>query len=152
MITLTVTQLINLFTFVSISHFIADFVFQTRKMGEGKGTSLKWLTIHVATYCAIFSLVSSWYLIPILGIMHFIGYVIINTLCHFCTDFITSKMTSYFYKKAEAAKADVSLTPDEKLKATQKHMKGFWTTIGFDQVIHASTLFQTFKIYVVLPI
>jgi hypothetical protein len=105
--------------------------------------------MHIATYIAIYSFLSSWFLIPVLGWMHFIGYIIINGMFHFITDYCTSKMTTYFYEKAEAAKMNNDLEPEEKLKIARKNMKGFWSVIGIDQMIHGITLVQTLKLYVI---
>lgn len=141
--------LINLITFSLMAHFVADFLFQSRKMGEGKSTSLYWLTLHILTYTAIYAMISVWFLQPVLGWMHFVGYIIINALFHFCTDFCTSKLTTYFYQKAEMAKMNNDLSPEQKLKVARKNMKGFWSVIGIDQMIHGITLAQTLKLYII---
>lgn len=144
---LSTHQLLNLIFFQLVTHFVADFVFQTRQMGEEKGKSLKWLTIHVITYTVVFAIVSSWYLLPLLGWKHFIGYIILNGLFHFVTDFLTSKLTGYFYLKSEDVKF-LEIDDEEKKKLKRKYMKGFWTTIGFDQLIHGTTIVETLQIFI----
>ena len=144
---MTISQFINLASMIWISHFIADFVFQTRKMGENKSTSLFWLSMHILTYFTVFLTLGLFYLQPLLGWWHFIGYVIMNTLLHFATDFITSKITGYFYMKAESAKTQ-DIANEIKLSKARRAMKGFWTTIGFDQLVHCTTLIQTLKFYI----
>ena len=104
--------------------------------------------MHVLTYFVVMLALGLIFLQPVLGWMHYIGYVVMNTLLHFLTDFLTSKLTTYFYLKAESAKS-MDLDDDEKLKKARRAMKGFWTTIGFDQLIHGATLFQTLKFYVI---
>lgn len=51
-------------------------------------------------------------------------YALINGILHWITDFTTSKITSHYWK-------------EQKIKA-------FFTTIGFDQFIHAASLFLTY--------
>lgn len=141
-------QIINLISAILITHFVADFVFQTRKMGEGKSSSLYWLTVHVLTYTTVLGTMLSWILIPRLGYFHFFGFVLLNGILHFITDFLSSKMTTYFYLKAEAAKYNNALEQDEKIKLSRRYMKGFWTAIGADQLIHGIILVQTIKLYI----
>ena len=97
-------------------HFIADFGLQTRKMAENKSHSIKYLTLHVLTYCIPF-------LILIVGFgwtTDFLWFMLWLFGTHWITDFITSKITAYFWKK--------------------KKIKDFFLMIGFDQFIHAVTL------------
>ncbi len=93
-------------------HFIADFVLQTREMATKKSSDLYWLSCHVTVYTITFMLFFG----PIFALM--------NGVLHFVTDFITSRLTTHFYKK--------------------ENMQMFFTTIGFDQAIHASTLILTY--------
>jgi hypothetical protein len=88
-------------------HTIADFFMQTRTMAQNKSTSVKWLGSHVVVYSLPF-LVFGWKFAVVTGILHFI------------TDFITSRCTSYFYKK--------------------ENMYMFFGVIGIDQAIHFTSL------------
>lgn len=152
-------------TFLLLSHFVADFVFQTRQMGENKSTSFYWLSMHVLTYTVVLALTSSWYLIPLIGFFSFLKFVALNGALHFVTDFITSKLSGYFYIKAEAIKHEIkeieearnnvdlmdSSWKNEKelmINRVRMCMKKFWTMIGFDQFIHGATLTQTLKLFI----
>src|SRR5579859_3942608 len=107
------------FAFIMINHFIADFLCQSRKMGENKSTSMFWLSMHILVYTIVLGFFSSFFFAPI----QFVNWLVINSVLHFITDFITSRMTTYFYKK--------------------QNMKYFWSTIGFDQLVHGLCLFYT---------
>jgi hypothetical protein len=91
-------------------HFVADFIFQTRKMANNKSKHIGYLLYHCVEYTA--------FLLPF-GLK----YAAINGLMHLATDFVTSKMTSYFY--------------------ANKKEKLFFVTIGLDQAIHMTCLIST---------
>jgi Protein of unknown function (DUF3307) len=93
-------------------HFIADFIFQTDKMAINKSSSNRWLGLHVACYTAPFF----WF-----------GwcFALVNGAAHFVTDWLTSRGTSYLWKKEE------------------RHW--FFALIGLDQAIHTTTLFATYR-------
>jgi hypothetical protein len=92
-------------------HLFSDFFLQTDKMATQKSKSNKWLSIHCAVYSIPFLLFG-----PV--------YALVNGLAHLMTDYITSRITSIFWKKEE------------------RHW--FFATIGVDQAIHISTLVLTF--------
>jgi hypothetical protein len=91
-------------------HTIADFVFQSDKMAINKSSSWKWLSIHVGMY-GLLLLPLGW------------KFTLVNCLLHFITDAVSSRVTTYFWKKE------------------QRHK--FFVTIGIDQAIHMSCLFLT---------
>ena len=93
-------------------HFVADFFLQSDSMATKKSTSNFWLSTH----CIIYS-------IPFVFVVNF-KYALVNGIAHFLVDFITSRMTSYLYKKE------------------QRHW--FFTVIGLDQLIHAIILASTY--------
>ena len=103
------------------THWVGDFVLQSRWMGNNKSKNWKALTAHVATYTAIllqFAL--------IVNIHHALVFTFINGIVHLITDAITSRITSNLYKANK--------------------IYAFFTVIGFDQFIHCATLVLTLQI------
>ena len=86
-------------------HFIADFILQSTDMGTKKSSDIKWLITHCAVYTLPF-VIMGW------------KFALITGLLHFCVDFVTSKITSYFWKREE--------------------VHWFFVTIGWDQAVHMS--------------
>lgn len=101
------SKMIYLVLFV---HFIADFILQTNKMATNKSTSTKWLTSHILAYTLVMSVFG-------------IKFAIVNGLIHYIVDFITSRLTSYFWKKGDRHK--------------------FFIVIGLDQFVHTAALIYT---------
>jgi uncharacterized membrane protein YvlD (DUF360 family) len=101
---------LNIILTIVILHFISDFLFQNDKMALNKSKSWKWLGIHSVVYTVLFIFIN-----PL--------YALINGICHFIIDAITSRITSYLWQKEE------------------RHW--FFVVIGFDQMLHMSTLFLT---------
>jgi hypothetical protein len=94
-------------------HFLADFVLQTNKMAINKSTSSKWLGVHVLVYSAVL-LIFGW------------KYALANGVAHFVVDFVTSRLTTYLWKKEE------------------RHL--FFIVIGFDQALHLTCLIATYPL------
>jgi hypothetical protein len=107
---------------------MADFIFQTRNMGRNKGKNVYWLITHVLIYTIVTIL--GWWLL--LGFVNFLilGALMFST--HFITDFITSKISGYCYRKSVELK-------HSNYKSAKWEWR-FWSTIGFDQLIHSITL------------
>lgn len=112
------------FGFILINHFVADFLCQSRKMGEGKSSSMYWLSMHILVYTIVLGFLSEFFFT---SATVFLTWILINSVAHFATDFVTSRMSTYFYKT--------------------NNLKWFWFTIGFDQLIHQLTLYLTFQHY-----
>lgn len=122
------------FLYIIFIHWIADFVFQSRQMGENKSKSNYWLTIHVLTYSCI--TITCWLLLMFIDGSHFTikNYDLVNRfelsfififVLHWITDYITSRITGKY--------------------AVEKRWYGFFTTIGFDQVLHYVQLFTVYN-------
>ncbi len=93
-------------------HFIADFLIQSDEMALNKSTSLYWLGIHSIVYSILF--------------LYFgIYFILITCIAHFIIDYISSKLTTYFWVKQ------------------QRHW--FFVTIGCDQAIHFICLLITYR-------
>lgn len=119
---------IEVFTILVI-HFIGDFVFQTHWQATNKSKNNIALTYHITTYSL------SW-LIPIFLLFYYgqfnfygaigftLGFSIITFICHWITDYFTSRLNSRLW-----AKGDVH---------------NFFVSVGFDQVLHYAQLFLTY--------
>lgn len=102
-----------LLIWIMFAHFMADFMFQCEKFQYLKSQSVFWLTAHVVTYTFVLWL----FLLPTsLGWQ----FALFNGAFHWMVDAVTSKITSYAYKR--------------------KNMWLFWRTIGFDQFLHIAAL------------
>lgn len=96
---------------VLVAHWIADFIIQTDKMAVNKSTSMKWLLSHIGVYTL--------FMLCCFGPK----YAIVNGLAHLATDFVTSRVTSYLWKKGD------------------RH--NFFVVIGLDQLLHSMVLILT---------
>lgn len=103
-------------------HFLADFGLQTHEQAINKSSSDKFLFFHVGVYSLVWLIAT----IPFLPNARFIPFAIITFLCHFSTDWITSRIGKPFWAK-------------------QDLHDGF-VVVGFDQVLHMIQLWYTFKL------
>jgi len=113
-------------------HFIADFIYQTDEMTKNKSTSNKWLLKHTLTYTGVISI----YLYAMTLVETFTGGVIsdiftntllfasITLVAHTLTDYVTSRVSSYFYK--------------------ENKIHEFFVVIGLDQWLHALQIIVTY--------
>ncbi len=116
-----------IFPYLLFGHFIADFVFQSRKMAINKSSSIFWLSYHVIVYTIVLGFIVSpffiWYYNADVFLQKLIIFMLVNGVLHWITDFFSSKLSSYFYEKSQ---------------------KMFWTVVGFDQWIHNTCISLTF--------
>ncbi len=91
-------------------HFIADFIFQTSKQALNKSTSNYWLGQHILVYTICLT-PFGW------------KFALVNGLLHFLVDWISSRLSSYFYKQ------------------NKRHI--FFIVIGADQALHMTCLVLT---------
>jgi hypothetical protein len=156
-----------------ILHFVADFLLQSREMGQKKSSEWRWLLKHLAIQFGVFFLI-----VPLLkanemciyGEQNFpeymntsdfivrfliqlplsVGFVfsLFNTLIHGLIDWnIWKAYKLYAYYKIKAtAKRNQGCDPSEEAIAMYardfKYWEDHWfyTTIGFDQLLHTSTI------------
>ena len=114
-----------------VLHFIADFVCQSDKMAINKSKSNYWLTVHVITYSFVLLILGGTLYNTYTGIWfnEAVGwYVIVNAILHWITDYFTSRLNSYLWKKE------------------MRHW--FFVGIGFDQVIHYGCLLYTYDLII----
>ena len=115
-----------------IAHFIADFLLQSREMGQKKSQYFKWLMGHLFIQ----------YFVMLAFVLGITGgdwktatfFSLLNTIIHGIIDWYIWK----FYKlhAIRIIKRDRIKVRD--FKYWEDHM--FYTTIGFDQLLHTATI------------
>lgn len=104
---------------IIILHFIADFLCQTRNMGNNKSSSNIVLAEHILTYSGVFLVAS--FITPAFGII----FVLVNAFGHAITDWCSSRIGKWFHE--------------------QNQLYWFYATLGLDQTIHMLTLILTYE-------
>jgi hypothetical protein len=112
-------------------HFVADFIFQDEEWAVNKSKSNEALLKHTITYSMIWM-----YIVFILNILGYISdwfflFPIITFIAHTITDYFTSRVNSKLYAKGKFGSTVPNL--------------GFFTSLGFDQLLHAGQLFWTYS-------
>ena len=129
-------------------HWLADFVLQTSKMAESKSTSNYWLTAHVLTYTAVWFIACLFYCAFLdgtswtpRGIRLVFDFPIITFICHWITDYSTSRLNTKLLPKREEH-------PTEKgyFKQVGGSIHYFFVSIGGDQILHYVQLIVTFQL------
>jgi len=115
---------LNIIVTLLISHFIGDFVFQSRKMAENKSKSLPYLLLHIFVIIMSLNLPAM-----IFKIAWFVP--IVYGLLHGMQDLFLWKFYKYLYSKL-----------DRKVNYYEDYW--FYFTIGLDQLIHLIVLFLIF--------
>lgn len=111
------------------AHFVADFMLQNDTMAQNKSTSNIWLTNHIMVYsAAMLGMLAPFVYFANTQSSHMqlvwlLVWVAINGALHWITDWISSRATSYFWKKGD------------------RH--NFFVVIGADQATHLSTMILT---------
>lgn len=126
---MSVTQILMLLAI----HFVADFVFQTGGQATKKSSANWWLTGHCIVYTIItgilFLVYCAIYNLDSVGL--YFGFLGITFVCHWITDYFTSKVTSQKF--------------NEKEYYTSIPNTGAFTIIGFDQLLHYIQIFITYQ-------
>jgi hypothetical protein len=116
--------------FILFFHFLADFIFQDREWATEKYHDIDALTQHVLAYCLVFG-IALWWFKPSGGSFgDVLVFVIITYVCHFITDYITSKGMHQY--------------AEDKNWGTTIPNVGFFSLLGFDQALHYLQLFGTY--------
>ncbi len=115
--------------YVLFSHFVADFIFQTRWMAKNKSSKLLALNIHIFIYASVlFVMLGVYGFLPFaltaFTFADLLNFVFINATAHLLTDYFTSKWTKKLY--------------------LQDKEHAFFTVIGFDQFLHVAALVISF--------
>lgn len=131
---MTLEVLIQILAILFI-HWVADFLFQDVNWANNKSKDNRALTSHVMTYSAVVAIGMS--IIFYIGPYNLIGSIAVGTffgiityICHWFTDYITSRIVARKFAKKEYG--------------TPIPNTGAFTVIGFDQWIHYLQLFLTY--------
>ncbi len=108
-----------LFVILLAVHWIADFVCQTHWQASNKSKNNDALARHVLTYTGFLFVAA----VVLFGLEMALIFTAINGGLHFITDYFTSRWSSKLYAKQD--------------------WHNFFVVIGFDQLIHQSTLAAT---------
>lgn len=101
-------------------HWLGDFVLQTDTQAKNKSKSNYYLLMHCMTYSIVLFFIALFYS---LNDDFFWVFWFINTVLHFCTDYVTSRINSYLWNVGR--------------------VHDFFVSVGFDQLIHYGCLFGT---------
>jgi hypothetical protein len=126
---------INIYILFSIIliHWFADFVLQTHEQATNKSKSNYYLTMHVLTYTLVWFAFSCFYGAYIIfyhtltkGVCFVFLFPTITFVCHWITDYLTSRLNTYLYNKGD--------------------IHNFFVSVGFDQLLHYAQLLITFQL------
>lgn len=115
-----------IFIYILLIHFLADFILQTTYQATNKGVGKKFLNLPLFYHVGVYSIVWLIATIPVLG-YNFILFAIITFICHYLTDWCTSRIGKPYWEKGDF------------------HI-GF-VIVGFDQILHYLQLYFTFKLF-----
>lgn len=110
---------------ILILHWISDFLLQSDDMALNKSKSNKWLTRHIAVYSFLW-FVASLFFASATNNIWFMLFWPITFVCHWITDYFTSRLNSKLW--------------------AEKKTHWFFVSVGFDQILHYIQLFVTYLI------
>jgi fatty acid desaturase len=106
-------------------------------MGRKKGKNIYWLVSHVIVYTFVTAILWALFLgLFEQSLITLLLFVLITFSTHFFTDYFTSKLSGLCYLRMLDKTNDV--------KKRNLYEWAFWSTIGFDQLIHNLTLILTY--------
>lgn len=132
----TMSDQLLIFSFLLIIHWFADFKFQSHRVAVTKSRDNLALVEHVAFYIGtfIYFFAMVWILLYLGGVnpqravlfqsyTALASFLVANFILHFCTDYVTSRMSSFRWK--------------------EQRWHDFFEVIGCDQLIHQMSLAVT---------
>lgn len=125
--------------YLFVLHFIADFLLQSREMGQNKSEDTYWLACHLIIQMLVFA----FGLMFVIGADRACAFAAINTVIHGVIDWNIWKL----YKFSVKRRIDVGhLQSTIEIKGLVLHEYKYWEdswfyhTIGLDQMLHMITL------------
>lgn len=122
---------ISVLFWLLVTHWVADFVFQTDWMARNKSSSNLPLYVHVCVY----SLILIPFAVSYIPSYAFAWFIVFNMFLHFVVDYHTSRLTS---KLGAAGKYGSKTVPNF----------GMFSIIGLDQMLHYISLVGTYYFFV----
>lgn len=114
---------------VIAAHFVGDWFCQTDRMALNKSKSVRWLLTHTLV-ANLFLLVWGW------------KFALINFLIHTVIDAITSRITSrLWFLPMVGGRGNDGLY---RVELIEGYRHWFFVTVGFDQLLHYTTLALTY--------
>ena len=110
---------------MAIAHFFADFVFQTEMMAKNKSSNNTWLLIHIIVYTITFGTIY-YFLVDHVSLWSVVKWSALNGVAHFVIDYLTSRLSKYFWEKQKT--------------------RAFFIVIGADQTLHYLCFYYTISI------
>ena len=122
----------NLLSIISIlgSHYISDFLLQSKLMANKKSKNIYWLITHGLVYgLSTFVILLICNKLSLINIdnNNLVLFVMLNMLVHIFVDTITSRLSTKLYK--------------------MRKYRSFFNVIGLDQLIHTVTLLTSFNYF-----
>ena len=112
---------------ILLIHWIADFVLQSDEEAKNKSTDSAYLLSHTSSYTVCWFVLGAFssFFIPVdpLALTYF---CFITLVAHTITDYFTSRLNSYLWKKGDS--------------------HNFFVSVGFDQILHYVQLILTYKL------
>lgn len=119
---------IQVFIFILVVHYLADFALQTNDQANLKSTNNLYLAYHVGTYTLIWSLM--YFVLPLHAEWAtFTGWFVFTSwvfMSHFAVDWVTSRVGKPFWEK--------------------KDFHNGFAVVGFDQILHYLSLIAIFQL------
>lgn len=126
-------------------HFIADFLLQSREMGQKKSSDNEYLLLHIVIIFAVMF----FGLIPLLGVKIAVMFSFINAMIHGAIDKNIWNLYKFYawtclkkQAREQGARKDQIEDQAKKLSKDWKYWEDHWfySTIGLDQLLHAVTI------------
>ena len=132
-----------------ILHFIADFLLQSREMGQKKSKEFKWWIYHILIQFTVFMVALSFFIGPEKAFY----FSLFNAIIHGIIDGMIWNVYSWgvlqrtykgqnFFPKGSIGDHEHKQAHIKKLKETWKYWEDHWfySTIGLDQLLHSLTI------------
>lgn len=132
--------------YLMILHFIADFLLQSREMGKKKSSEFLWLLKHLGIQYTIMIIgLTPCFFLNLISAHKLLALCILNTIIHGVIDWNIWNVYKYSVKIRLINHYKDTGVHENHIKKAGSNWEywedhWFYTTIGFDQLLHASTL------------